>query len=67
MYIILSILFLAVGAMMVFSPQTWFDITQSWKSYSAAEPSDRFLVTTRFLGIVNILAGVLCIVVNLFG
>lgn len=66
MYYILSFLLIGVGALMIFSPQTWFDFTESWKSYSASEPSDRYIFSTRFGGIMCALAGIAYIVVNLF-
>lgn len=66
MYYILSVLVIGVGALLVFSPQTWFYFTESWKSQSADEPSDLYIFSTRFGGIMCMLAGVAYIVVHLF-
>lgn len=66
MYFILSLLLIGIGALMVVSPQTWFDLTESWKSYSSSEPSDRYIWSTRFGGVMCALAGIAYIVVALF-
>lgn len=38
MYFILSLLLIGIGSLMVVSPQTWFNLTERWKSYSSLLP-----------------------------
>ncbi len=64
MYFIVSIFLIGLGALMFFSPQTWFDLTESWKSYST-EPSKLFVFSTRFGGAMFALVGISYIVVTL--
>ncbi len=66
MYYILSLLLICWGAAMVFAPQVWFEMTESWKTYSAAEPSKGYRIATRVIGGVNMIIGIVYIVVNLF-
>lgn len=35
---------------MLISPDTWWQITESWKSYAATEPSDFYIKITRVVG-----------------
>lgn len=39
-------------------PQTFFDITESWKSNAEREPSDLYRISTRLGGILFLLVGV---------
>ncbi|MDK2801245.1 MAG: hypothetical protein PWQ70_2864 [Clostridiales bacterium] len=48
--ILLSIFILIVGLIMLISPDTWWQITESWKSYAATEPSDFYIKITRVTG-----------------
>ncbi|WP_133241840.1 DUF6199 family natural product biosynthesis protein [Clostridium thermopalmarium] len=50
MMILLSIFILIIGIIMLISPDTWWQITESWKSYAAAEPSDFYIKITRVVG-----------------
>lgn len=50
MLILFSIFILIIGLIMLFSPDTWWLITESWKSNSAAEPSDFYIKLTRIGG-----------------
>ncbi|MCI9148617.1 MAG: hypothetical protein HFG73_10230 [Hungatella sp.] len=52
----------AVGAVMIFNPKLFFDITESWKSCTRSEPSDFYLLTTRLGGILCLLTGIAGIV-----
>lgn len=67
MYFILGLFVLISGIVMVASPQTVFEITERWKSYSASEPSHLYLNSTRFGGVLCILAGAIGIVVQFVG
>lgn len=64
MYLILGIVLLALGLLMVLRPQVFFELTESWKSSSAGEPSKLYLFSTRFGGVLFIAVGIASIVVN---
>ncbi len=63
MTLLLSIFILFIGLIMLVSPNTWWEITESWKSNDAKEPSDFYIKTIRFQGGFFILAGIAGIVV----
>ncbi len=46
MYILVGIAFLVIGLVMVVSPSTVFQITESWKNDKASEPSKLFRIST---------------------
>ena len=60
MYLFLSIVLILWGLLLFFSPKTWFDLTESWKHSSSCEPSNLWILSTRF-------GGVMCILVGLAG
>ena len=62
MYLLLSIIFIIGGIFIAIFPQGWFELTQSWKSYSTPEPSNLYLILTRISGIVTALIGVAYII-----
>lgn len=66
MLILASILIVTLGIILLFAPDAWWEITESWKSYSASEPSDMYLKLTRISGIISLLAGISGILVALF-
>lgn len=43
---------------MLVKPDIWWEITESWKSYDATEPSDFYIKTTRFGGCIFTLVGI---------
>lgn len=63
MIIIFGIYLLITGLFMLVSPATFYKITESWKSNSAGEPSDLFIISTRAGGLFCTLAGIGAIVV----
>ena len=65
MYILCAILFLILGAVMLRFPEFVYEITESWKSYSAGEPSDLYKLHTRIGGAAFILIGIAALVVEL--
>ena len=67
MLIIAGIFLLFVGLIMTVSPTAWFELTQSWKSYSAADPSDLFIIVTRIGGVIFLLAAVAAFIVQFIG
>lgn len=51
MYILVAIIFVIVGVFMTVLPRKVYNITQSWKNNSEAEPSKAYIVTTRLAGV----------------
>ena len=62
MIVIGSIFVLLIGVIMLFFPQFIYEITESWKSYSAGEPSRLYIISTRFGGVCFLLVGILGLV-----
>jgi hypothetical protein len=56
--IILAILLTLFGLLMLFQPTVIWTLTESWKSNDAAEPSDMYILSTRFGGLMCTLAGI---------
>ena len=65
MYVILSILLIAVGMIMLIRPKSFFEWTESWKSNTRSGPSKLYLFGTRFGGVMCILAGAGELIVNI--
>jgi uncharacterized membrane protein len=63
--IILTVLLTLVGLLMIVLPSVIWTITESWKSNDATEPSDLYILSTRFGGVMCTLTGVGGIVVHL--
>ena len=53
-----SIFVLLMGVVMFFFPQFIYEVTESWKSYSAGEPSRLYIISTRFGGVCCLLVGI---------
>lgn len=66
MYIIGGIVCIPMGLFMLIAPDTFYEVTQSWKSDSAGEPSKLFIVSTRLGGGAFLLVGVLGILAAVF-
>ncbi len=62
MLVIGGIVFLFVGALMIFNPNAVFEITQGWKSYSAADPSKLYIISTRIGGALFAIVGLIGII-----
>jgi hypothetical protein len=56
--LILFILLTLFGLVMLIRPTTIWQITESWKSDDATEPSDMYIWYTRFGGVICTLAGI---------
>lgn len=52
-----SVLFIT-GLIMIIKPKIFWQITEQWKSYDAEEPSDLYIKSAVFGGIIVILAGI---------
>ncbi len=64
LYFIAGLALIAIGVVMLVKPQLVFELTESWKHDSgAAEPSRLWLFSTRFGGVMCVLAGILGIIV----
>lgn len=59
--IFLAVILILVGLFLAIKPDLWWQLTESWKSYSAGDPSDLYLKTTRIGGIIFIVLGVIAI------
>ena len=58
MILLLSIFVLIIGLLMLIDPNMWWEITESWKSHDATEPSDFYIKVSRFQGCFFTLLGV---------
>jgi hypothetical protein len=56
--IILTALLTLFGLLMLVRPTVIWTITESWKSNDATEPSDIYILSTRFGGVMCTLAGI---------
>lgn len=52
-----SVFLILFGLLMLLKPPIIWSITESWKSNDATEPSDLYLWSTRFGGVMCTLAG----------
>ncbi|SFL36776.1 hypothetical protein SAMN03159341_105302 [Paenibacillus sp. 1_12] len=64
--VIVSILLFVFGLLMLIRPSLIWTITESWKSNDATEPSDLYLWSTRFGGVMCTLVGIAAICVYFF-
>ncbi|MBP1996612.1 DUF6199 family natural product biosynthesis protein [Paenibacillus eucommiae] len=55
---ILAVVLTLFGLLLLIKPSVIWTITESWKSNDATEPSDLYIWSTRFGGIMCTLAGV---------
>ena len=66
MYIVLGIVLAIVGIIMLVNPKLFYDITEGWKNNSSAEPSELFIFSTRFGGVMFLVVGIGVTVALLF-
>ncbi|OZG63327.1 MULTISPECIES: DUF6199 family natural product biosynthesis protein [Bifidobacterium] len=66
MYIVLGLVLIAIGLLMVIEPKSFYEITQGWKNDGYAEPSQLFIISTRFGGAMFILVGLAGDIILLF-
>lgn len=57
-----GITFCILGIFLFLKPDLYWKLTEKWKSYRADEPSDLFLISTKFGGILFVLLGIVMIV-----
>ncbi len=65
MYILIGIIFIAIGVVMLVRPETVFQITESWKSSTNNEPSNLYIASTRIGGIAFLIIGAASIIASL--
>lgn len=63
--IILGIVWAAIGVFIFLKPDLVWKLTERWKSYRADEPSDFYLKSTRFGGVLWILLGIVMAILPL--
>ena len=63
--IFLGLLLLGIGILAFLKPDFIWKVTEQWKSYSADEPSDLYLFSTKFGGILFILLGIAAVLLPL--
>lgn len=63
MYFFIGIVFILCGIMLVVKPRLFFDITESWKHASSSEPTELYIFSTRFGGIIISIIGIVCMFV----
>lgn len=64
MYLFLGILLILCGLVMVIYPEFVYELTESWKSDAIGTPSEWYIYSTRFGGVMFILAGAAGIVIQ---
>lgn len=64
MYVLVGILFTIVGITMFVKPKIIFTITENWKNSQNSEPSDLYIFSIRFGGIIVLLIGISSIIVQ---
>ncbi|WHX98112.1 DUF6199 family natural product biosynthesis protein [Neobacillus sp. DY30] len=62
---ILGIVFIIIGVFFIIDPTFIGLISERWKSNDGTEPSDMYLWTTRFGGMILIVAGIGMVIVAL--
>ena len=60
-----GIIFLGLGMFIFLKPHLVWKLTEEWKSYRADEPSDIYLTSTKFGGILFALLGAIMIMLTL--
>jgi hypothetical protein len=64
--IVIGILFILFGVTIFLKPEWLWTFTEKWKSYRADEPSDFYVMSTKFGGILYVIAGVVLIAAPFF-
>ncbi len=63
---LIEIFFIVLGIFLYKQPELFWRITESWKSYDATEPSDSYVKSTRFGGIICIITGIVLIFIQIY-
>lgn len=57
-----GIIFFALGIFIFLKPDLIWKITEEWKSYSADEPSDWYIKSTKFGGVLFTVFGIIIVI-----
>ncbi|MDD9270437.1 DUF6199 family natural product biosynthesis protein [Paenibacillus sp. GCM10023248] len=60
----LGIFLVICGLLMLFKPSMIWNVTESWKSNDATEPSSLYVWSTRFGGVMVTMVGLACLMVK---
>lgn len=60
-----GIIFVILGLSIFLKPALFWKLTEQWKSYRADEPSDFYIISTKFGGILLTVFGIAMIVLPL--
>lgn len=60
-----GIVLIGIGAFLFLKPDLMWKLTEQWKSYRADGPSDFYLKSTKFGGVLFMLCGIVAIVLLL--
>lgn len=60
-----GIVLIGIGAFLFLKPDLMWKLTEQWKSYRADRPSDFYLKSTKFGGLLFMLCGIVAIVLLL--
>lgn len=60
-----GIVLIAIGAFLFLKPDLMWKLTEQWKSHRADGPSDFYLKSTKFGGVLFMLCGIVAIVLLL--
>lgn len=63
---LMSLILIGLGALMIFRPQIWYELTEGWKHSSGSEPSALYLRSTRFGGVMCALVGIVSLAAEFF-
>lgn len=60
-----GVIFAVIGIFIFLKPDVIWNLTEKWKSYRADEPSELYLKSTKFGGVLFILLGIVMIILPL--
>lgn len=63
--VFVGIVLIGIGAFLFLKPDLMWKLTEQWKSYRADGPSDFYLKSTKFGGVLFMLCGIVAIVLLL--
>lgn len=58
LYVFGSLALMAMGVTMLIQPQFFYELTESWKHSGSSEPSELWVFSTRFGGVIFTLVGI---------
>lgn len=66
MYFLIGIVFAGIGLTMLIKPQIIFHITEGWKNSNNNEPSDLYIISIRFGGVMFVIIGFASVTIQFF-